>query len=185
MVRLGFALLLLLAAVPALAGEFSYDFESGRPDAFSKGGILEMDFGNVLGPFNNRNPKYRGRTDLKLKGLEVRPYTLSFDLVLLGNWDDEESSKADEVTVEANGIPLIKVASFPCQTTDEDEMLPANTPGAVRIGRRWLGNCVLPKEVPVPAEVLKGNGDLRITFKGKTSGRRSEFWALDNVRLAP
>ena len=185
MVRLCLVVLLLLTASPALGGGYSYDFESGRPDVWSKGGSLETASGKVLGPFNNRNTKYRGRTDLRLEGLEARPYTLSFDLVLFGNWECAHSAKADRVEVEANGVPLLKVDEFDCNTTDKDELLPKGTPGAVHIGNRWLGTCVQTHTVPVAAEMLEDNGDLRISFRGRVSGRRSEFWALDNVRLEP
>lgn len=173
----------LLLAFPGLAWAQSEDFENGPGSGWSRGGTLDLDGNTVFGPFNSRNDDYRSRAKWKLDGLESAPHTLQFDLILFGRWDSQ-GSMADRFELRAGGETLLTVDRFPCKTTDADENLPEGTPGAVRIGNRYMGHCVLPQTALIPATAIE-DGELKLEFWARVSGRRSEFWALDNLRLAP
>lgn len=161
------------------AAEMLYDFEAEVPEAWSEDSTHEVaGQSHVLGPFNQRNDDYPDKASLSIgKESQGKPLTVEFDLVLLGNWDSQ-GSRADSFTVEdGDGNELLKVEEFPCNLTDKDENLPEGTPGATKVGKRYMRHCVLHKSFVLPA------GAEEVVFKGKTTGRRSEFWALDNVRL--
>jgi hypothetical protein len=171
--------LFIVLAAPAGAEDLTYDFEAEVPEAWSEDDTHQVTGqSQVLGPFNQRNDDYPNKASLSIgKELQGRPLKVEFDLVLLGNWDSQ-GSKADSFTVEdGDGNELLKVEQFPCDLTDKDENLPEGTPGATKVGKRYMRHCVLHKSFVLPA------GAEEIVFKGKTTGRRSEFWALDNVRL--
>jgi len=170
---------LLGGALPLAASSTGHDFEAEVPDAWSEDKTHEVGGSTVLGLFNQRNDDYPDDVTLRIEeGPAPEPLSVEFDLVLLGNWDSE-GAKADRFEVlDNNGGTLLEVTEFSCGLTDEDENLPPKTPGATKVGRRYMRHCVLHKSFVVPA------GTEEITFRGTVTGRRSEFWALDNVRLA-
>ncbi len=187
MTRLSMSALLTLLSAGLLVGHapldargqgLSHDFESEVSDAWSEDETFQLGGGKVLGLFNQRNDDYPDKVTLRLgKELEGRPVAVEFDLVLLGNWD-AEGSKADRFAVEdGDGNELLVVEEFPCGLTDQDENLPEGAPGATKVGKRYMRHCVLHKSFVLPA------GAEEVVFQGKVTGRRSEFWALDNVRL--
>lgn len=177
---LAVGLLVGLQPREARGEEVRHDFETEVSDAWSKDKTHEIGGGKVLGPFNQRNDDYPDKVALEIgKDLAGRPLSVDFDLILLGNWD-MEGARADRFTVEdGEGNELLVVEEFPCDLTDEDENLPAGAPGATKVGKRYMRHCVLHKSFVLP------EGAEEIVFKGKVSGRRSEFWALDNVVLSP
>jgi hypothetical protein len=158
----------------------SYDFES-RPDkAWSPRGRMELAEGQALGPFNSRHKEAPRRAKLKIgKELAGKPLTLRFDLLLLGQWDSG-GDLADRFEVDYGGKRVLLVNKFPCKLPPEAELMPENAPNAARVFNRWLAVCRLPQVVTLPPAE---EGDT-IVFKGTCSGRRSEFWALDNVSLS-
>ena len=173
-------------AIPAMAVAplLSHDFESSIPGEWSTKETVIIDGDTALGPFNSRTKLHARKARLKLEGLPAgTDLLLSFDLILLGKWD-EEGTRADSFALYADGELLLEVLRFPCDLGDEAENLPAGTPGAAKVDNRWLGSCVLPQQVTIPSSVIQ-NGELKLTFKGTCSGRRSEFWAVDNVMLTP
>lgn len=178
----------LLAAVPALAESelFRSDFESGVPGAWSAGREYPLEGGTALGLFNSRNPKTPAATTLTLSGLPAGvPLRLTFDLVLVGSWDSEGELADSFSLVSGKGTELLDLRSFPCKIEGDDEEKPIGNTGRCKVpaSSRLLGYWVVPQSVTiVPSEIE--NGKLSLTFKGKTSARKVEFWALDNVVLS-
>jgi hypothetical protein len=178
----------LLAAAPALAaGElFSFDFENGVPEAWSAGRTFDLDQGKTLGLFNSRNPKTPAATTLRLGGLPAgKPVRLTFDLVLIGSWDSEGELADLFSVISSKGTVLLDLTAFPCKIEGDNEEKPIGNTGLCKVpaSSRLLGYWVLPQAIEIaPSEIADGR--LELTFKGVTSARKVEFWALDNVRVS-
>jgi len=156
---------------------YSAGFET-KAREWSSSETIPFGQGLALGPFNSRHKEAPHRLKLELPDLPaVAGLVLEFDLILLGKWESE-GTQADRFEVLADGNPLLTLTQFPCDLTDEAENLPAGTPGAVPVFNRFLGSCVLKQRLALPAD-----RPLELKFVGTCTGRRSEFWAIDNVRV--
>ncbi len=185
-------LLAVLLHTPLYAADTTVQsFSTAAPVApqWAKQGTYAIGNKDCLGLFNNRGLWFPAGTTLHLDKISTastgaEQLVLAFDLYLVGKWDSE-GDLADVFTIQANGRPLFSLTSFPCRLQDEDEKKPLDNQGQVKVHNRKLGYWIVPVRVPLPDD-LYDSGPVELEFHAKLTGRRTEFWALDNVRiLAP
>ncbi|NDV27281.1 hypothetical protein [Desulfovibrio sp. JC010] len=136
-----------------------------------------------LGLFNDRNKRYPSKTVLTLSGLPTdADLKLEFDMVFVGSWDNE-GKLADKFIVSAvDGPELLNMTEFPCTLIDNNDSRPVGNDGWVRVGPKERAYWIKPMTVKIPAAAIK-EGSIEIQFKGFLTGRKTEFWALDNVQI--
>ena len=187
-----FALLLLLAGCGrhSVRSEGTrtfhhYDFESTATPEWEPDKRFRIGENHVLGVFNNRNPRHPPAARLTLKGFPTgSPLTLEFDLFLIGTWDSG-GELSDRWELRAgDGPPLLTLTAFPNTFKDPDETVAVGNTGWVKLYGRQRAYWVVRQTVTIPPERFTG-GTLALTFSGKLTGRRTEFWALDQVAIYP
>jgi hypothetical protein len=183
-----FALTILLA-LPGTAGAeqklFYTDFEDGVPREVSPIAQERLDegpAGKVLGLFNTKNHRHFDSAELELEDLPPNATVrVEFDLVLVGNWDST-GKLADEFWVEVEDGPVIfEMTEFPCKVVDGDEEQPIGNDGLHKPYGRNLGYWIVPVSLEIGPEHLDGD-ELTLEFDSELSGKRTEFFALDNMR---
>jgi hypothetical protein len=180
------AFALCLAAAPARAETYlSLDFEDlfDALDHFNHAPHVELgeEENGALGLFNTKNDRHDPRTTLELEGLPGDGALLRFDLVLLGHWDDQ-GDLADRFWVEIEDAVLYELTEFPCEVVDGDEERPIGAEGRHQPYGRNLGYWIVPVEVEIPGSAVQ-NGEVEITFDASLTGKKTEFFALDNLEV--
>lgn len=177
-------LFFLLCPVLSHAGDiFFADFQRAPNPAFSEQPYTSLDDIRVLGLFNNKNPKRPSGTELTLSGVPAgAALEMRFDLYLVGHWESS-GSMADTFRVKAGGDTILEMKKFPCKIRDNDEVLTEGALGLVQVKDHTLGYWHVPVSLAIPPQAVK-NGVLEISFYGVLSGKGTEFWALDNVRVS-
>lgn len=137
-----------------------------------------------LGLFNNRNKRYSAATTLTINDIPAgKKLEIRFDMLFIGSWDNE-GKLADRFTVTVvDGPQLLNMTEFPCTLIDNDDNRPLGNDGFVKVGERERPYWIRPISVSVPSDAVK-DGSVSIEFKGFLTGRKTEFWALDNVTVA-
>jgi hypothetical protein len=168
------------AAVPR-----HYDFQGAATPEWQPDKRLSIGANQVLGVFNNRNPRHPPGTRLTLHGLAAgAPLTLTFDLFLIGTWDSG-GELADRWELRAgDGPPLLTLTAFPNAFSDPDETLPVGNSGWVTLYGQPRAYWVVRQSVIIPPDRF-ADGNLVLTFSAAVTGRRTEFWALDQVKIIP
>lgn len=165
------------------SAQLTYDFESGVPGEWSRNRVCKINDNTVLGLFNNRNKKFAPETSLRLsdipKGSQI---DLSFDLYLIGTWDSS-GKLADrwQLSIQ-NGDVLLDLRSFPNGFKDPEEKIPDGNAGFVNVCYHPRAYWIVNHQVSILPEQITEDA-LTLVFKGYLTGRKTEFWALDNVKL--
>jgi hypothetical protein len=162
-----------------------YDFEGAATPEWQPDKRLRIGENHVLGVFNDRNPRHPPQARLSLHGLSAEtPLILEFDLILIGTWDSG-GELADRWELRAgDGPPLLRLTTFPNAFSDPDETRPLGNAGWVPLYGRQRAYWVVRQSVSVPPERF-ADGTLALTFSAAVTGRRTEFWALDQVKIIP
>ncbi|WP_321404075.1 hypothetical protein [Maridesulfovibrio sp.] len=136
-----------------------------------------------LGIFNDRNKRYPSIAKLSLKDLPAdTDLELGFDMIFVGSWDNA-GKLADKFVVSIDDGPqLLTMTEFPCTLIDNDDSKPVGNDGVVRVGPKNRAYWIKPISITIPSTSIKA-GAVEIKFKGFLTGRKTEFWALDNVKL--
>lgn len=136
-----------------------------------------------LGLFNNRNKRYPSQTILTLNELPAATnLELQFDMVFVGSWDSE-GKLADKFVVSIlDGPELFSMTEFPCTLIDNDDSRPLNNDGLVLVGAKDRAYWTEKIRISIPVNEIK-KGSISIKFEGFLTGRKTEFWALDNVEI--
>ncbi len=184
-------ILLLVCSLPISASASdtqqvlaTYSFNSKKvPAQWSTGKTFVIGENRTLGLFNDRNKRYRKSTVLTIDGIpEGREVEVKFDLIFVGTWDSG-GKLADRFTIsEVDGNQLLEMTEFPCALIDGDESRPLDNNGFVRVGERERAYWIQPLAMNIPLSGIK-NGKTAIEFRGYLTGRKTEFWALDNVKI--
>lgn len=179
------AILCLVVSWPVLAGPFplQFDFEGSAGKEWATFDVYSIGGNKVLGLFNDKNKKYQRETHLNLKNLPPdTPVTISFDLYLVGTWDSSGELLDRWVMSVENGPTLLDLQKFPSAYADKEEKSPIGNKGVVTVGTRDLAYWVVNESVVVPPEKIVG-GAVSLRFQGFLTGRKTEFWGLDNVSV--
>lgn len=161
----------------------AYDFEAGVLPEWSTQRVYDMGNTRVLGLFNDENKKFAPSTSLRLRDLPAdTPINFSFDLYLIGTWDSA-GKLADRWTlnVKKGGI-LLDLKTFPNRFRDPMEKIPQGNDGFVKVYHKPRAYWVQKFNIVIPADQVR-DGSLTLNFKGNLTGRKTEFWALDNVSV--
>ncbi len=181
------ALSLLICTSAALAGKHpfkTYDFSAKKISSdWSTKKTFIISGNRVLGLFNNRNKRYPSQTVLTLKDIPKNSsITVKFDMFYVGSWDSE-GKLADSFSVTIpEAAEVMKLTKFPCLLENGDDEKPVNNTGLVKVGERDRAYWVAPLSFTVDRSMII-NGELKLEFKGTLTGRKTEFWALDNVKV--
>ncbi|WP_432736057.1 hypothetical protein [Maridesulfovibrio sp. FT414] len=162
----------------------TYSFSKKKaPAEWSTGKTFLIADDRRLGLFNDRNKKYPSATTLTVSNIpQGSSVEISFDMIFVGSWDSE-GKLADRFTVSIAGGPvLLDMTKFPCAVIDDDDNQPTGHDGFVRVGERDRAYWISPVSVEVPASLII-NGEATVEFKGFLTGRKTEFWAIDNVTI--
>lgn len=177
--------LVFAMALPAAAFDRVYTFDNPDDplmDHWFSDNTHELEEHKVKGLMNSRSDKWNNWARLSLEGLEKKPVTLTFDLFYVGRWESG-GDLADWFNVEANDEEVLRVTEFPCKLVGGDESQPVDHDGTVLLrGRRTLGFWIETHTVTIPAKLVD-DGDLELRFFAELSGRKTEYFALDNVRI--
>ncbi|UCG11097.1 MAG: hypothetical protein JSU72_11065, partial [Deltaproteobacteria bacterium] len=160
-----------------------YDFEESVGPAWSVGPTYRIDENRVLGLFNDENRKFSPTCSLILSDLPPdQQIRLSFDLYLIGTWDSG-GKLADrwELRIK-DGDSLIAMTQFPNKFKDPKEKIPDGNDGFVKVYRRPRAYWRVNLETVITADKIRGD-QLVLVFYGDLTGRKTEFWALDNVHI--
>lgn len=161
----------------------TYDFENGVPAEWSTNGVYDMDGTKVLGLFNDRNKKFERSTQLRLSDIPADSFiTLAFDLYLIGTWDSS-GKLSDRWQVSIPGGPtLLELTVFPNRFKDPDEKMPDGNAGLVEIYGHLRPYWIQHYRITLtPAQISQNT--LTLLFRGYLTGRKTEFWALDNMTV--
>ncbi|MGB8718769.1 MAG: hypothetical protein WCD46_05620, partial [Desulfobacterales bacterium] len=162
-----------------------YDFEGAATPEWQPDKRLRIGENHVLGVFNDRNPRHPPQARLILHGLAVdAPLTLEFDLFLIGTWDSGGELADFWELRTGDGPPLLRLTAFPNAFSDPDELHPLGNAGWVPLYGRQRAYWVVRQSVRVPPDRF-ADGTLILTFSAAVSGRRTEFWAIDQVKITP
>ncbi|SDL16752.1 hypothetical protein SAMN05660337_2323 [Maridesulfovibrio ferrireducens] len=180
-----FSLLLCASSASAENCPFkSFSFEKKKASSDWSAKKTYVVSGNrTLGLFNNRNKRYPSQTVLTIKDIPKNSsITVKFDMLYIGSWDSE-GKLADRFTITVGGGPeIMNITKFPCLLEDGDDTKPVNNTGFVKVGERDRAYWVTPLSFTVEPSVIT-NSELKLEFKGYLTGRKTEFWALDNVEI--
>ena len=181
------ALSLLICTSAALAGKHpfkTYDFSTKKISSdWSTKKTFIISGNRVLGLFNNRNKRYPSQTVLTIKDIPKNSsITVKFDMFYVGSWDSE-GKLADSFSVTIpEAVEVMKLTKFPCLLENGDDENPVNNTGLVKVGERDRAYWVAPLSFTVDRSMII-NGELKLEFKGTLTGRKTEFWAIDNVNV--
>ncbi len=183
-------IVLLLAGCSGLAVKgrpgytISWDFDHEIGSEWSTNRTFDLGGNKVLGIFNDRNRKYPTSAKLQLDKIPVnRPIHLSFDLYFIGSWDSG-GPLADRWTLRIQGgDTLIDMRSFDYAFKDGKHVRPHGVHGTLDTGRRILNYHSVDQEVTITPDQIHSDS-LTLVFRGYLTGHGTEFWALDNVRIA-
>lgn len=162
----------------------TYSFNKKKaPKEWSARKTFKVADNRCLGLFNNRNKRYPSKTILTLTDIPAgKNLQLKFDMLFIGSWDNE-GKLADRFTVTVVDGPIIlDLRQFPCTLIENDDTRPVNNNGFVQVGVRDRAYWVKPITLNIPAGDIKDN-TLDLEFKGYLTGRKTEFWAMDNVKI--
>jgi len=161
-----------------------FDFDKTVDAAWSTRTTYEVANGRVLGLFNNRNRKFRPNTRLKIEGLPPdRDVHLEFDLYLVGTWDSG-GDLADLWTLTVQGGPtLIELTRFPNRFMDKEQKMPIDNDGFVVVYNKPRAYWIEHQSLTIATEHIR-DGRLVLLFDGRVTGRKTEYWALDNVTVS-
>ncbi|NDV23485.1 hypothetical protein [Desulfovibrio sp. JC022] len=136
-----------------------------------------------LGLFNDRNKRFPSTATLTVTDLPAgRDLELTFDMVFVGSWDNE-GKLADKFTISiVDGPELLNMTEFPCTLIDNDDSRPVGNNGVVKVGPKDRAFWIKPMNIKIPASTIT-DGSIKIKFKGFLTGRKTEYWALDNVKI--
>lgn len=165
------------------ASSMMWDFEEAVGSEWSTDRTFEIGKNKVLGLFNDQSQKYPSAAILRLSHLpENTPVALSFDLYFIGTWDSG-GKLADRWTLSIrDGDTLIDMNRFHYAFRDGTEAVPNSKTGSLDTGRRILNYWTVDHQVTIAPHQIKG-GSLSLVFRGYLTGRGTEFWALDDVRV--
>lgn len=103
-------------------------------------------------------------------------------MIFVGSWDNE-GKLADKFIISVlDGPELLNMTEFPCTLVDNDDSRPVGNDGLVRVGPKERAFWIKPVSVIIPAAEIK-DGSIKVQFKGFLTGRKTEFWAMDNVKI--
>lgn len=136
-----------------------------------------------LGLFNDRNKRFPSDTTLTLNALPAnKDIELSFDMVFVGSWDNEGKLADKFIVSVVDGPELLHMTKFPCTLIDNDDSQPVGNDGLVKVGPKDRAYWIKKIAVKIPAAVINTE-ETEIKFKGFLTGRKTEYWALDNVKV--
>ncbi len=162
----------------------TYSFNKKKaPKEWSSRKTFKIADDRCLGLFNNRNKRYSSKTILTLadlpKGQSIR---ITFDMFFIGSWDNE-GKLADRFTVTiVDGPVVLDMNQFPCTLINNDDTRPVNNTGFVQVGERKRAYWIKPITIDIPHADIKAQ-KLELEFKGYLTGRKTEFWAINNVQI--
>lgn len=160
-----------------------YDFESKPGPSWTTQSTAVIGSTRALGLFNDVNNRYSKGTQLALTDLPPgSQVNLSFDLYLIGTWDSE-GKLADRFAVTTQDERIVlELKEFPNAFADEEQTQPLGNRGKVFVEGRERAYWVVPQEFTLsPADI--GGKEVTLNFRGHLTGRKTEFWAIDNVRV--
>jgi hypothetical protein len=168
---------------PSSGSSISPDIESGVKLEWSTRRFFQIGDKNVLGLFNDRNTKFYPAARLKLGNIPPgNRIDLSFDLYLIGTWDSG-GKLADRWTLEIEeGDMLLDLTSFPNRFKDPEEKIPDGNEGWARIYHHDRAYWMESHRVTISPRQIHSDS-LVLVFRGYLTGRKTEFWAIDNVRV--
>jgi hypothetical protein len=160
-----------------------YDFEGAIGPEWSTPFSTKIGNNKVLGIFNDRNDKYLKGVQLTVSNIPPNAkVALSFDTYFIGSWDSE-GDLADRWVLKAKGGPaLLELTKFPATYREKDEEHPVRNVGFLKLGNRNPPYWIISEKVTAPFEQTN-NGSITVDFEGTLTGRKTEFWALDNVQV--
>jgi hypothetical protein len=174
------------AAKPEAAFSKFYDFQGlTRPD-WSAADIDRVGHNTVLGIFNDEYEEAPDNTRLTVG--KVPPgskVTVSFELYFIGTWDSG-GKLADRWTLSVEDGPvLIDLTEFPCKYSgDKDKGEgPVGHDGMVLYRGHPRAYWITEQTATIEPDAIPEEGPLVLVFDGNVTGRRTENWALDNVRV--
>ncbi len=162
-----------------------YSFEKKKaPEQWSARKTFVINANRCLGLFNDRNKRYPSSTTLTIRDIpQDKGIDVSFDMIFVGSWDSE-GKLADRFIVTGNdGTELLNMTAFPCTLIDNDDSKPVGNNGLVAVGERERAYWIKRMKLEIPASAIK-DGEANLTFKGFLTGRKTEFWAMDNVMIS-
>lgn len=160
-----------------------YDFESKPGSEWTTQSTTLIGPNRVLGLFNDVNGRYSKGAHLTLtdipSGSQVK---LSFDLYLIGTWDSG-GKLADRFTVTTQDEKMVlELKEFPNAFADEEQTQPIGNRGKVSVEGRERAYWVVPQEFTLTPNDIGGK-QVTLYFRGHLTGRKTEFWAMDNVKV--
>lgn len=160
-----------------------YDFESAPGSDWTTQSTTLIGSNRVLGLFNDVNGRYSKGTHLALKELPTgSQVTFSFDLYLIGTWDSG-GKLADRFTVTTQDEKIVlELKEFPNAFADEEQTQPVGNNGKVFVEGRERAYWVVPQEFTLDPTDMGGK-DVSLNFRGHLTGRKTEFWAMDNFKV--
>ncbi|OEU65271.1 MAG: hypothetical protein BA863_08480 [Desulfovibrio sp. S3730MH75] len=137
----------------------------------------------ALGLFNDRNKRYRAQTVLTIKDIPAQSSVkVKFTMIYVGSWDSGGKLADSFIVSIAGGNELLKITEFPCLLEDGDDNKPINNDGLVRVGERQRAYWIQPLTVTIPSSEINED-EVKVQFRGYLTGRKTEFWAIDDVEL--
>ncbi|TIH19924.1 hypothetical protein D0S45_00890 [Marinifilum sp. JC120] len=171
-----------VSAAPKAIKNYSFEKKKAAKD-WSPRKTFIVGENRRLGLFNDRNKRFPSAATLTLKDVPAnRDLVLTFDMVFVGSWDNE-GKLADKFTVSVvDGPELLSMTKFPCTLIDNDDSRPLGNDGLVKVGPKDRAYWVKAVSIKIPATEI-ADGTIKIRFKGFLTGRKTEYWALDNVKI--
>jgi hypothetical protein len=172
-----------VAGKTSSGSSISSDFESGVKLEWSPRRFFQIGNKNALGLFNDRNTEFYPAARLKLDNIPPETHIdLSFDLYLIGTWDSG-GKLADRWTLSIEGGDmLLDLTSFPNRFKDPEEKIPEGNEGWVRVYRHDRAYWMESHKVTISPHQIHGDS-LVLVFRGYLTGKKTEFWAIGNVRV--
>ncbi len=186
-VLLTFLTLTAFLCIPAMAADIPFKTYVFSKKKVSKDWSPRKSFpikeNRALGLFNDRNKRYSSQTVLTIKDIPAQSsVNVKFTMIYVGSWDSGGKLADSFVVSTAGGTELLKITEFPCLLENGDDNMPINNNGLVRVGERERAYWTQPLTFTIPSSEIN-EGVVKVQFRGYLTGRKTEFWAMDNVEL--
>jgi len=162
----------------------AWSFEEPPGTEWSTNRTFDLGSNRILGLFNDENPRYPTAASLRLSDIPAgASVTLSFDLYFVGTWDSS-GNLADRWGLEIKGgETLLEMTEFNYAYRNGEKARPQGKRGSLDTGKRILQYWIVTHEFTIPPDRIQ-DGSLTLLFRGDLTGRGTEFWALDDVRVS-
>ncbi|WP_031483408.1 hypothetical protein [Maridesulfovibrio frigidus] len=187
LVLLTFLALTAFLCIPAMAADTpfkTYVFSKKKVSKdWSPRKTVSIKENRALGLFNDRNKRYSSQTVLTIKDIPAQSSVkVKFTMIYVGSWDSGGKLADRFIVSTAGGSELLNITEFPCLLENGDDNMPINNNGLVRVGERERAYWTQPLTFTIPTSEIN-EGEVKVKFRGYLTGRKTEFWAMDNVEL--